>query len=154
MFKQRILSAFSLIELLVVIAIIGILLVIGIPAYNNYIIKAKIIDIFAIADLHKLKLLENILNNPNINSIDDNYVIDHPSKLVARLEHSINRQEQKYAIKMVANMLNLGLKQIENQPLIIEFVANQEDSNGIITWNCQYNKGYAEVMPKNCKQVE
>ena len=146
-------AGFSLIELLVVITIMGILLMISVPMYNQYIIKAKMVDFLVLADPHKIKLLDQIINHSHLDPINGSYVIVDPSKLVSKLEHLINHQNKQYLIRMTANMLNLGIKDVDNQPLIVEFIAKEDDSSGLITWDCHYNKGYNNIMPKSCKEI-
>ena len=48
--KQQYKGAFSLIELMVVIVIIGILSAIAVPAYNSYVIKAKVTELLTMAE--------------------------------------------------------------------------------------------------------
>lgn len=49
-------QGFSLIELMMVIAIIGILAAIALPAYQNYIAKAQLSEVFVLADNLKLDI--------------------------------------------------------------------------------------------------
>lgn len=52
MFSTRT-KGFSLIELMIVIAILGIVAALAIPAYNDYIIRAKVTNMLSIADVIK-----------------------------------------------------------------------------------------------------
>lgn len=56
--KKRHLSGFTLIELMIVIAIIGILAAIAIPAYQDYIVRAKVSEIMGFMARDKTALTE------------------------------------------------------------------------------------------------
>lgn len=142
--------AFSLIELLIVIAIIGILSATAIPSYNQYIIKAKMVEFFVLADSYKLQLVEKIINSEQLMP-DANYFIDNPSNLVEKLEY-INFENKKHILKLTANMKNIGVKPINHTPLVVQFVAEENQNSNLIAWSCQYNSGYSSIMSKNCKE--
>ena len=51
-------KGFTLIELMIVVAIIGVLSAVAIPAYQNYTIRAKVSEAFAVIQPYKLRFVE------------------------------------------------------------------------------------------------
>lgn len=142
------LFAFSLIELLIALTILSILTAVAIPSYKNYIIKAKITDLFVLADAHKLKLAEKIMSG-DATTVND--VINNPHPLVEKLEY-LNVDNKKYSLKLTTNMLNLGIS-THDKPLIIMFTGEEQQDNNLITWNCHHNVGFSHLMPNSCKEM-
>ena len=143
--------AFSLIELLIVIAIMGILSFIAIPTYTKYLTKAKIAKFFSLADQYKSQLLDQIINQEKLNQNSTN-IIFNPNDLFEKVEY-LESDHKKYTLKLTANMHNLGIKLINNVPLTVQFIAQEDQINNLITWSCHSNSEYSELIYKHCKII-
>lgn len=131
---------FTLIELMVTIAIVGILASLAIPAYQNHVVRARVIEGLQVANQAKLAVAEDIAASNG--RLDD---------AVGKSFKSPASTENFTSIKVVST----------TGDVIIEFTKKAGDGTmilhpvvsytGDITWQCKEGTLDPKYRPANCR---
>jgi len=138
-------KGFSLIELMVVVVIIGILSSIAIPAYKDYVIRAKVIELFAMAQPAKLAVTEALMFNTPAKDIDNTSLGLGKIQDKGRVK-DITVDNAVITITGDPNALDTP----GDKPFKIALTPKSED--GIITWDCKAEPNeLKKYAPANCR---
>lgn len=138
-------KGFSLIELMVVIVIIGILGSVAVPAYKDYMIRAKVTEFFTFAQPTKLAVTEALMSGTAPDKID-NTTLGLGDIKDSKNISSIAVKDA--IITITGNAKVLGLP--ENQVFTIALTPTQSE-NGMISWGCTTAAETKKYVPTNCR---
>lgn len=137
-------SGFSMVELMVVLVIIGILGSFAIPAYQDHIIKTKVMELIAIVQPTKLAVTEALISGKLATEINNESLGLGVIENIGRAS-SIVVEEGK--INVVSNPTALGLSQNETLSLTLQPVKQ----GGMIQWLCTTTPTeMRKYTPQNC----
>lgn len=145
--------AFTLIELLIVLAIIVILASIGIPTYNDYLVKARIAELLSVGDSYKLRLVDNLFQNEASN----NTVYNLNTNLIDYVTvATLNTNPPKYIIEVVAKMKDhthsgIGLAKPASSHRNLTIQLQGVDNGDVISWTCHAEATYHKYVTKSCQ---
>ena len=140
-------QGFTLIEILVSLALIALLAAIGVPAYQDYILRTKLVQAFEFADAARTSVVIDTIDGP-VPKTDHRYMNLDPTKTNALVDLSWFKAKDNSGIKGYL-LATVALTGDEAKDLVKAFALEWRDS-GI--WYCvpggKYGGNKAQPMPE------
>ena len=131
-------KGFTLIELMIVIAVLGVLLSIAIPAYQDYLVKARVTEGLNLAATAKLAVAESAMTNGSL-TVNQDYKSPAPTANVQSIVIGPN------------GVININYTQLAGNGSIL--LVPTMAGAGELTWTCDTGTLPDKYRPASCKKA-
>ena len=129
-------TGFTLIELMIVVAIIGILASIAIPAYQDYTIRAQVVESFSITGELKLSITDYYKDRGRFPSDNSEAGVPAPNHLIGNYVKKVEVVDGAMHVEL-GNYVN---SQLLGETLTIRPIFVSESPTSPISWVCGYRE--------------
>ncbi len=145
-------QGFTLIELMIVIGIIGILVVIAIPQYTNYVARSQVMEAFNLLGGAKVPIADFVANHgnfPNTAELHANYPIlqNNTGDVSSNTKFVSTITTSTAPTTVIATFKKDNISFLLSQKTVIFTAKNA----GATSWACTSNITNKDVLPSVCR---